>query len=312
MARYISLEEAVRGITESSSESDDYGSDESIEDDFMDVELNDAYDDPSDGELEEQNSSGSSNESSIHEEEEAESHIDEHHAENQDAVLSPSGIQWRHSTPTMCLLGRNIIRFREGTSANPTTELQAFLFFISEPILRTILQHTNRRLRAKKKRKMTFRELKAWLGCVIRAGADHDNLSKLSSLFATNDSRPFYRCSIVKNRMKEILQNVTLDNKLTRRDRQVNDKLAAVRKIWDLFQHNLRLYYTPSDSLTIDEQLYGYRGYVPGRAYMPAKPSKYGIKIFWLCDAANGYALNGSAYSGRDGGRAVGLILKIL
>lgn len=35
--------------------------------------------------------------------------------------------------------------------------------------------------------------------------------------------------------------------------------------------------------------------------YMPAKPAKFGIKIFWICDAANGYALAGEIYAGKEG-----------
>ena len=57
--------------------------------------------------------------------------------------------------------------------------------------------------------------------------------------------------------------------------------------------------YIPSETLTVDEQLLGYRGRVPGRTYMPAKPRKYGLKIFWLCEAGTGFALNAMIYTGR-------------
>lgn len=38
---------------------------------------------------------------------------------------------------------------------------------------------------------------------------------------------------------------------------------------------------------------------------MPSKPEKYGIKIFWVCDANNSYPLNGQIYTGKlsDGNR---------
>jgi hypothetical protein len=110
-----------------------------------------------------------------------------------------------------------------------------------------------------------------------------------------------------RDRLKLFLSHVTFDNKVTRRQRQQVDKLAAIREVWDLFIMNLPRAYVPSKRLTVDEQLYAYRGYTPGRAYMPMKPAKYGIKIFWLCDAANGYALNAFPYSGRGEERQVGL-----
>ena len=153
--------------------------------------------------------------------------------------------------------------------------------------------------------------MKAGIAVVIRADVDHNNMSSLSSLYTEKDSRPFYRCAISKNRMEVFLQNLTFDNKVTRRQRQETDKLAANREMWDLFEANLRRYYVPSDSLIVDEQLYSFRGYTPGRAYKPMKPAKYGVKIFWLCDAKNGFALKPFLYSRRDGNRPAGLAKNI-
>ena len=34
---------------------------------------------------------------------------------------------------------------------------------------------------------------------------------------------------------------------------------------------------------------------------MPSKPAKYGVKIFWLCEAQTGYALNAYIYCGKSG-----------
>ena len=227
-------------------------------------------------------------------------------------VLSPSGVTWSPSVPPNRHLQRNYISFREGATVNPSTEIQAFLLFMNDTILRTIQRWTNRRLKLRRRKMITFRELKAWLAVIIRSGADRDGMSSLSSLFAKNDSKPFYHCALSKNRTKEILETISLDNKITRAQRQSTDKLAAIREIWNLFLQSLKLNYVPSDSLTVDEQVYGFRGYAPGRCYMPAKPAKYGIKIFWLCDVSNGYVLHGIPYCGRDGERAVGLAKNIV
>ena len=51
----------------------------------------------------------------------------------------------------------------------------------------------------------------------------------------------------------------------------------------------------------MDEQLVGYRSRIPGRTYMPSKPRKYGLKIFWACESSTGYALKAIAYSGKEG-----------
>lgn len=111
----------------------------------------------------------------------------------------------------------------------------------------------------------------------------------------------------IKERMRKFMQNITLDEKQTRQARQKEDKLRAVREIWDQFALGLCKYYVPSFSLTVDEQLYGSRGFVLGKCYMPMKPSKYGINFFWLCDAKNGLALEPFLYSGKVESRSVGL-----
>ena len=40
----------------------------------------------------------------------------------------------------------------------------------------------------------------------------------------------------------------------------------------------------PGESVTIDEQLYPYRGQCRYRQFMPSKPAKYGLKFWLLCD----------------------------
>ena len=38
----------------------------------------------------------------------------------------------------------------------------------------------------------------------------------------------------------------------------------------------------------------------PFRQYIPSKPAKYGIKIWWCCDAQTSYPLNGQVYLGKQ------------
>ena len=71
-----------------------------------------------------------------------------------------------------------------------------------------------------------------------------------------------------KNRFHTFMEEVTFDNRAIRRKRQNTEKLAALRDVWNLFVANLRTFYVPGGSLTLDEQLYGYRDYAPDRAYI--------------------------------------------
>ncbi|CAF2739808.1 unnamed protein product [Rotaria sp. Silwood2] len=90
------------------------------------------------------------------------------------------------------------------------------------------------------------------------------------------------------------------DDKATREERKRTDKFAAIREIWTDFQDNLRTCYTSGSSLTIDEQLLGFRGKCPFRRYISKKPDKYGFK-FWLCVDTNAYyVFNAFPYVGRQ------------
>lgn len=41
-----------------------------------------------------------------------------------------------------------------------------------------------------------------------------------------------------------------------------------------------------------------FRGRCSFKQYIPSKPDKYGMKIFWICDTDNAYPLNALPYLG--------------
>ena len=81
--------------------------------------------------------------------------------------------------------------------------------------------------------------------------------------------------------------------------------MAAFRHIWELFLSNCRTTFIPSECVTIDEQLIPFRGRCKFKQYMPSKPAKYGIKIFWLCDSFMPFAIDGIIYLGKQPGEAI-------
>ena len=68
-----------------------------------------------------------------------------------------------------------------------------------------------------------------------------------------------------------------------------------------LFLGSIQRVCVSADCITVDKQLVEYRGRIRGRTYMPSKPRKYGLKIFWACESSTGYALNAIAYGGKEG-----------
>jgi len=81
------------------------------------------------------------------------------------------------------------------------------------------------------------------------------------------------------------------------------DKLAPFRDIWTMFLAQLPKYYIPGTDLCVDEQLVAFRGRCGFRQYIPSKPAKYGLKIWWCCDAETSYSLAGEIYLGRQPGQ---------
>ena len=123
---------------------------------------------------------------------------------------------------------------------------------------------------------------------------------KLQNLWDVRDSKPFYRAIMSLNRFKCFLRCVRFDNWHTQEQRKINDKFAAISK-WGLFLGSIQRVYVPDDCITVDEQLVGYRGQIPGITYIPSKSRKYGLKIFWACESSTRYTLNTIAYSGKEG-----------
>ena len=63
--------------------------------------------------------------------------------------------------------------------------------------------------------------------------------------------------------------------------------------------HQPSLVYTPGDNLTIDEMLIEFHGRVVFRQYIPTKPGKFGVKVFWVTEAETAIPLKYILYKGQ-------------
>ena len=83
-------------------------------------------------------------------------------------------------------------------------------------------------------------------------------------------------------RLKQLKTGVRFDD---RRTRDQVDPLAPIRQVVDLFNTSLRENYEPGPHLCIDEQLIEFHGRVKFRRYIPTKPGKYGMLLYWVTEA---------------------------
>ena len=223
--------------------------------------------------------------------------------------------EWRKQAPEN--RGRrareNVLRQREGatnTAGNVNVIVDSFTLFFTEEMLDLILRCTNEYADHYLENGgwMTDRwspidkiELRAFMSCLIFAGVSKSKNESLEQMWSSHFGRPFLRAVMSFQRFTMIMKFLRFDNKQDRQQRKGRDKMTHVRELWELFIQRCRTCYNPSDNCTIDEQLVGFRGRCPFRVYMPQKPDKYGIKIWWICDSKNGYAYNGQIYLGREG-----------
>ena len=57
---------------------------------------------------------------------------------------------------------------------------------------------------------------------------------------------------------------------------------------------------TPGRYLSLDEGTLPYKGHLSIKVYNPAKPHKYGLKFYFLCDSQNGYVVDFKMYTGEE------------
>ncbi|CAM4849271.1 unnamed protein product [Rotaria magnacalcarata] len=234
-----------------------------------------------------------------------------------------SGRQWTtEEPPKRKILQANILRQQNGIGRAATgvqTIREAFQLLMTQDMVILIVRETNRRAhliteqwnnrnpgKENQWKETDSDEIWAFIGLLILAGVHRAKNETLDELWSMIDERLVFRATMAKNRFKILLRFCRFDNIATRDERLKQDKLAPVRDLWAMFLAQLRACYTPGGSLTVDEQLIPTRGRCNFRQYIPSKPGKYGLKIFWCCDSDTVYPLNGEVYLGRQS-QAIGV-----
>jgi hypothetical protein len=116
--------------------------------------------------------------------------------------------------------------------------------------------------------------------------------------------RAVLTAAMARNRFAHILQFIRFDDKSTRVQRKANDKLAAIREVWDRFAENCKKLFEPFEDMSVDEQLVAFRGKCPMGQYMKSKAAKYGIKVWAAADVKMSYLYNLQVYTGKLPGNA--------
>nr|XP_032821145.1 uncharacterized protein LOC116948512 isoform X2 [Petromyzon marinus] len=215
--------------------------------------------------------------------------------------------------------GLSDVRIREfSQSSGPqhslpldATPLDYFLLLWPESLFETITEETNRyaeqRMAAAKKKDpywvpTAVNEIKAFFALAIMMGIK--NLPRLYCYWAGNVA---LRCDWISGTMShsryvKINQYLHVRNNksVPRVDRRDYDPIFKVRNVVETVRENFGRYYYPHCEVAVDEGMIPFKGRLFFKQHMPAKPTKWGVKVWELCESETGYCLNFDIYTGRN------------
>ena len=87
------------------------------------------------------------------------------------------------------------------------------------------------------------------------------------------------------------------------RGQPTHDILCHIGRILDVVLTKCKENYIPHKEQAIDEAMIGIKGRLVFKQYLPAKPTKFGIKVWEWANSCNGYAGEFQVYTGREGVR---------
>jgi hypothetical protein len=215
-------------------------------------------------------------------------------------------------TPT--LLNPTVPAFTQPTGAAfqlaaEAGELDFFLKFFPDNLLSQIIDETNRYAAesiAKKADSMwqpvTLPEFKAFLGLHVLLSIVPMPSHKLAWTTNRLFRHQVFGDIMTRDRFERILKYFHVNDTTTNppRGEAGHDRLALVRPTIDQVNRNCLENYLPSKEASIDEAMIAYRGRLSFKQYLPAKPTKFGVKVWVRADPNNGYVNQFDIYTGRD------------
>ena len=209
-------------------------------------------------------------------------------------LRAPNGFVWSREHDHRGREGRqNVFTGRQGfrRGVHPTSRYES-LQTVFEDCIESTVHYTNlhgRRMARECGWKPTTRtEINAFIGLHIIAGTFKAAHRKLEELWDDRNGHPIFRATMSCERFKQLKSAFRSDDPL-RRDR--SDPAAPVRACIAMLNAALEDLYSPGPFLTVDEQLIEFHGKVKFRRYIPTKPGKFGLLVYWLTDAQNSFPL---------------------
>ncbi|KRX71861.1 PiggyBac transposable element-derived protein 4 [Trichinella sp. T6] len=239
--------------------------------------------------------------------------------ESSDSIVSVHGIRdrvcsWNKEEPSKNVRTRahNIYSGRQGprsAARHAKTPCEIRSLFMTKDITDAIVLNTNiyignirtKYVRERSAKDTDENEIKALLGLLLLAGVFQSNRLNLCDLYNTDGTGvEIFPSTMSLQRLRFLLRWLRFDDHATRAERKRQDKLAAIRMVFETFVRNCTENNMHSAHVTIDEVLVSFKGRCPFRMCIPGKAAKYGIKIFELSDSETYYVSKMEVYVGKQ------------
>lgn len=175
-----------------------------------------------------------------------------------------------------------------------------FNMIINQEMIHKLTIYTNQKLENSDEA-VTDDEIKAYIGLLLLFGITDKNRFPIDELWSPNALHfsQFASAAMPRKKFQLISKNITFDDMRTREQRSKN-KFHKMEEIFNQFKNNIKNLCQPSSSLTVDEELYPFRGKTSFRQYIKSKPARYGIKYWCLVDRETSYLLDVNVYLGKS------------
>ena len=144
---------------------------------------------------------------------------------------------------------------------------------------------------------VSLEEIKAFIALEISMGLV--NKPTLASYFSKDfglTDTPGFRYQMSRKRYELIRSCLHfVDNAQRNKD----DRLSKIRDILDMVSDLYKEIYITNKEVSVDEAMLRFKGRLFWKQYMPKKPTKWGIKVWALCDSNTGYLLKFDVYTGK-------------
>ena len=142
-------------------------------------------------------------------------------------------------------------------------------------------------------------EVRVLIALVYIRGLYNINYHCICILFSSKVEPPIFGAVMSHQWMKFLLLFKTFDNYQERQGLWADDRFAAGRPLFELFNSNYSKYVVPSDYLSIDKSLYPMQHQIAFWQYNINKPDSYGLLLKSINDARFPFTYKASPHTGK-------------